>query len=65
MRFLPASMEKLTESLKDADYIHLKKNFPDDWMLLKNKLAYPYEFYKTIDDYEKPIQVLLEAGKEV
>ena len=64
MRFLPASIEKLTESLKDADYIHLKKNFPDHWMLLKNKLAYPYEFHKTIDDYEKPIQVLLEAGNE-
>ena len=33
-------------------------------MLLKNKLAYPYEFYKTLEDYEKPIDELLKAGSE-
>ena len=64
MRFLTASLEKLTESLNDIDYIHLKKHFPNPWMLLKNKLAYPYEFYKTLEDYEKPIDELLYAGKE-
>ena len=64
MRFLSASLEKLTESLNDSDYIHLKNHFPDHWMLLKNKLAYPYEFYKTLEDYEKPIGELLRAGKE-
>ena len=53
MRFQQASLEKLTESLKDNDYIHLKKNFPNHWMLLKNKLAYAYEFYRTLEDYEK------------
>ena len=64
MRFQTASLEKLTESLKDCDYIHLKKHFPNHWMLLKNKLAYPYEFYKTLEDYEKPIDNLLQAGEE-
>ena len=64
MRFQPASMESLTESLKDEDYIHLKRNFPNHWMLLKKKLAYPYEFYKTLDDYELPIDTLLKSGKE-
>ena len=64
IRFLTASMEKLTESLKDVDYIHLKKYFPDHWILLKNKLAYPYEFYKTLEDYEKPVDILLEAGSK-
>ena len=64
MRFLTASLEKLTESLKEDDYIHLKKHFPNHWMLLKNKLAYPYEFYKTLEDYEKPIEELLKAGNE-
>ena len=64
MRFQPASMESLTESLKDEDYIHLKKNFPNHWMILKKKLAYPYEFYKTLEDYELPIDVLLKAGEE-
>ena len=64
MRFQTASLEKLTESLKDDDYIHLKKHFPNHWMLLKNKLAYPYEFYKTLEDYDKPIDELLKAGNE-
>ena len=62
IRFLTASLEELTESLKEDDYIHLKKHFPNHWMLLKNKLAYPYEFYKTLEDYEKPIEELLNAG---
>ena len=64
MRFQTASLEKLTESLKDDDYIHLKKHFPNYWMLLKNKLAYPYEFYKTLEDYEKPIEQLINSGNE-
>ena len=64
MRFQQDSMEKLTESLKDEDYIHLKRHFLNHWMLLKNKLAYPYDFYKTIEDYEKPIDELLKSGKE-
>ena len=64
MRFQTASLEKLTESLKDDDSIHLKKHFPNHWMLLKNKLAYPYEYYKTLEDYEKPIDELLESGNK-
>ena len=64
MRFQQDSLEKLTESLKDVDYIHLKKHFPNHWMLPKNKLAYPYEFYKTLEDYERPIKELLESGNK-
>ena len=64
MRFQQDSLEKMTESLKDDDYIHLKRLFPNHWMLLKNKLAYPYEFYKTLEDYEKPIDELLKSGQE-
>ena len=33
-------------------------------MLLKNKLAYPYEYYKTLEEYEKPIDELLESGNK-
>ena len=33
-------------------------------MLFKNKLAYPFEFYKTLEDYERPIEDLLKAGNE-
>ena len=64
MRFQTASLEKLTESLTNDDYIHLRKHFPNHWMLLKNKLAYPYEDYKTLEDYEKPIDELLESGNK-
>ena len=64
MRFQTASLENLTESLKNGDDIHLKKHFPNHWTLLKNKLAYPYEFYKTLEDYERPIDELLEFGDE-
>ena len=64
MRFQQDSLEKLTESLKDDDYIHLKRHFPNHWMLLKNKLAYQNEFYKTLEDYEKPIEEIINYGKE-
>ena len=64
MRFQQASLEQLTQSLKDEDYIHLKRHFPNRWMILKKKIAYPYEFYKTLQDYEKPIGELLKAGNE-
>ena len=64
MRFQQNSLEELTESLNDQDYIHLKQPFPNHWMLLKRKLAYPYKFYKTLKDYEKPIQELIKYGKE-
>ena len=49
MRFQQDSLEKLTESLKDEDYIHLERHFPNHWMLLKKKLSYSYEFYKTLE----------------
>ena len=33
-------------------------------MLLKKKLAYLYEFCKTLEDYEKPVQEIIKSGKE-
>ena len=33
-------------------------------MLLKTKLAYPYEVFKSLEDYKKPIDELLKSGKE-
>ena len=64
MTFQQASLEKLTKSLNDQDYIHLGRHFPNQWMLLKKKLAYPYEFYKTLEDSEKPKEELLKSGEE-
>ena len=31
-----------------------KTEFPDKWKILTEKLAYPYECFNSIDDYQKP-----------
>ena len=64
LRFKQNILEKLTESLSDQDYIHLKQHFPNHWMLIRKKLAYPFQFYKTLEHYEKPIEDLIKSGKE-
>ena len=33
----------------------LKKTFPDKWHYLNKELAYPYEYFISIDDYKKPV----------
>ena len=33
----------------------LKKKFPDKWQYLSQKLAYPYQYFKSIDDYQRPV----------
>ena len=33
----------------------LKTAFTDKWKCLTKKLAYPYEYFNSIDDYEKPV----------
>ena len=36
----------------------LKTGFPDKWKYLTKKLAYPYEFFNCIEDYQKPVNDL-------
>ena len=36
----------------------LKTGFPDKWKNLTKKLAYPYEFFNSIEDYQKPVNNL-------
>ena len=36
----------------------LKDGFPDKWKYLTKKLAYPYEYFNSIDDYQKPVNDL-------
>ena len=36
----------------------LKTGFPDEWKYLTKKLTYPYEYFKSIDDYQKPVDNL-------
>ena len=35
----------------------MKREFPDEWRYLK-KIAYQYEYFKSIDDYQKPVDNL-------
>ena len=58
----PDKIKKLEEAL--LDYMGenglkiLKTGFPDKWKYLTKKLAYPYEFFNSIDDYQKPVDNL-------
>ena len=36
----------------------MKTGFPDKWKYLTKKLAYPYEYFNSIDDYQKPVNNL-------
>ena len=51
-------MDKLVENLDVDDFKILKKEFPDKWQYLNKKLAYPYKFFNSIDDYKKPVDNL-------
>ena len=57
-RFLSESLDKLVKNLKEDDFKILKKEFPDKWQYLNKKLAYPYEYFNSIDDYKKPVNDL-------
>ena len=54
-RFLSESLDKLVKSLDEDDFKILKKEFPDKWQYLNKKLAYPYQCFNSIDDYQKPV----------
>ena len=36
----------------------MKKEFPDKWQYSNKKIAYPYQYFNKIDDYEKPVNNL-------
>ena len=57
-RFLSDSLDKLVKNLDEDDFKILKKEFPDKWQYLNKKLAYPYEYFNNIDDYQKPVDNL-------
>ena len=35
-----------------------KTEFPDKWIYLSKKLAYPFDYFRSIDDYQKPVNNL-------
>ena len=58
----PNEIKNLEEALLDyigeKDLKILKTGFPDKRKYLTRKLAYPYEFFNCIDDYQKPVDNL-------
>ena len=57
-RFLAMSLDGLVKNLNEDDFKILKKEFPDNWRYSIKKLAYPYEYFNSIDDYQKPVNNL-------
>ena len=58
----PEEIENLEEALLnymgENDLKILKNGFPDKWKYLTKKLAYPYEYFNSIDDYQKSVDNL-------
>ena len=58
----PEEIENLEESLLnymgENDLKILKTGFPNKWKYLAKKLAYPYEYFNSIDDYKQPVNNL-------
>ena len=61
-KYYPEEIENLEEALLnymgESDLKILKTGFPDEWKYLTKKLAYPYEYFNSIDDYQKPVNNL-------
>ena len=58
----PEEIKNLEEALLDYmgenDLKILKTGFPDKWKYLTKKFAYPYGYFNSIDDYQKPVNNL-------
>ena len=52
-RFLSSSLDKLVKNLSDDDFVMSKKEFPDNWQYLNKNLAYPNQYFNSIDEYQK------------
>ena len=50
--------EALLNYIGGKDLKVLKTELPDKWKFLTKKLAYPYENFVSIDDYQKPVDNL-------
>ena len=56
-KYYPEEIKNLEEALLtyigENDLKILKTGFPDKWRYLTKKLVYPYEFFNSIEDYQK------------
>ena len=59
----PEEIEKLKEALLsyigENDPKFLKTESADKWKYLTKKIAHPYEYFDSIDDYRKPVNNLI------
>ena len=51
-------MDKLVKNLDEDFFKILKKEVPDKWQGLNKKIAYPYEYFNSIEVYQKPVDNL-------
>ena len=61
-KYYPNEIEKVEESLLaymgENDLKLLKMEFRENWKCLSKKLAHRYEYFNTINDYQKPVENL-------
>ena len=58
-RFSSINLDGLVRNLNEIDFkILRKKEFPDKLHYLNKKLAYTYEYFNSIDDYQKRVDNL-------
>ena len=50
--------EAFLDYVGENDLKLLKTEIPDKWRYLTKKLAYPYEYFNSIEDYNKPVDNL-------
>ena len=50
--------EALNNYIGENDPKILRTVFLDKWKFLTKKLAYPYEFFNSIEDYQRPVKIL-------
>ena len=61
-RFLQSGLDGLVRTLNENELVTLKNEFPYNWNLLSKKLAYPYEYFKSLKDYDLPIDLLTKEN---
>ena len=61
-QFLSMSLDGLIKTLNGDDFNVLKKDFPDKWQYLNQNIAYPYENFSSVEDYQKPVDDLKKNG---
>ena len=58
-KYYPEENQSLEEALLnyigENDRKILKTGFPDKWKYLTKKLAYPYEYFNSLNDYQEPV----------